>query len=375
MTTQQGTATQSTILQIIKNEWFLGVGWGTCLIFFAFADTLFSGMQNMFWLGGLFIFLFAVVLGCAINVVRHAEHISERLGDPFGTLVLTLSITAIEVMSISAVMLHGDNNPALVRDTMFSVVMIILGGMVGISLLVGAIFHREQTFNLQGANAYLGVIVPLAVFSLILPNFTTSTEGPTLSTMQEILVGGMAAAFFITFLLIQTGRHRSYFSGTTEDKIPAADGKPALLPHVILLLGFMIPVVFLVEELARPIDYIVETLHAPQIVGGIVMAILVAAPEGIGGVRAAIQNKLQQSVNIFLGSVLATIGLTVPIMLVFSNIMGLNLTLGLDSANMILLATILAVCTITFSSGKTHLLQGVVHILLFVAFILLAFDG
>ncbi len=376
MPTLQSPASSFVSLHTLKKEWFLVAGWGSSAIFWAWSDSLFRGMDNPVWLVGLFLFLFLVVLGCAVSVVRHAEHISERLGEPYGTLVLTLSITAIEVMSISAVMLHGENNPTLVRDTLYSVVMIVLGAMVGLSLLVGAIFHREQTFNLQGANAYLGVIVPLAVFTLILPNLTHTTDGPTLSTGQQILVGGMSAALFATFLLIQTGRHRSYFAPPiNNDEIVKAGEKPRLLPHIFLLVCYMLPVVYLVEQLAVPIDYIVETLHAPHIVGGVVMAVLVAAPEAIGGVKAAIQNRLQLSVNIFLGSVLATIGLSVPIMLIFSNIVGLNLTLGLNDPDMLLLGTILAVSTITFSSGKTHLLQGVVHILLFVAFIMLAFEG
>lgn len=365
------------VLGLVRREWFLAVGFVTSVIFELWPDALFSGMANPLWLAFLLAWLFAVVLGCALGVVRHAECLSERLGEPFGTLVLTLSITAIEVMSISAVMLHSDNNPTLVRDTMFSVVMIVLGGMVGTSLLLGAIRHREQTFNLQGANAYLGVIVPLAIFSLVLPNFTVSTEGPTLSLTQEIMVGVMAAACFVTFLLIQTSRHRGYFSQPeTEDLHAGAEGhRPPLLPHLVLLLAFMTPVVLLVEELARPIDYIIETLNGPQIIGGIVMAVLVATPEAIGGVKAALRNRLQQSVNIFLGSVLATIGLTVPVMLIFSAIAGLELTLGLSAEDMVLLGTMLAVCVITFSSGRTHLLQGVVHILIFLAFLVLAFDG
>ncbi|MCB1351911.1 MAG: calcium:proton antiporter [Rhodobacteraceae bacterium] len=364
-------------LAIVRREWFLAVGIATSVIFEIWPEALFRGIANPLWLTVLLVWLFAVVLGCALGVVRHAECLSERLGEPFGTLVLTLSITAIEVMSISAVMLHSDNNPTLVRDTLFSVVMIVLGGMVGTSLLLGAIRHREQTFNLQGANAYLGVIVPLAIFSLVLPNVTTSTAGPTLSLTQQIMVGGMAAACFATFLLIQTSRHRAYFAQPeSEDLLSEVEGhKPPLLPHLLLLLAFMSPVVFLVEQLARPIDYIIETLNGPQIVGGIVMAVLVATPEAIGGVKAALRNRLQQSVNIFLGSVLATIGLTVPVMLIFSAVAGLELTLGLSAEDMVLLGTMLAVCVITFSSGRTHLLQGVVHILIFLAFLVLAFEG
>nr|WP_245884330.1 calcium:proton antiporter [Hartmannibacter diazotrophicus] len=344
----------------------------------AFGDKLFSGLDNLAWLGLLFVWLFATVLGSALGVVRHAEAISERLGEPYGTLVLTLSITVIEVMSITAIMMHGDDNPTLVRDTLFSVVMIILGGMVGLSLLLGAVRHREQTFNLQGANAYLGVIVPLAVFSLVLPNFTKATSGPTLSGAQQAMVGLMAAGLFATFLMIQTGRHRSYFAqpDSADEETHAGHGKDIrLLPHLLLLLAYMLPVVFLVEQLARPIDYVIETLGAPQAIGGVIMAILVATPEAIGGVRAALQNRLQRSVNIFLGSVLATIGLTVPVMLVVAHLAGLNLVLGLEPTDITLLGLILAVSMITFSSRRTHLVQGAVHVLIFLAFLFLLFQG
>jgi Ca2+:H+ antiporter len=167
--------------RFLRDEWFLGVSLATVAIFFFLGGRLDDKLANPFWLAFVFIWLFGVVLGSALNVVRHADHVSQVLGEPYGTLVLTLSVTAIEVMSISAVMLHGDNNPTLVRDTLFAIIMIILGGMVGVSLLAGGFRHREQHYNLQGANAYLSVILPLALLTLSLPNFTTTTPGPTLS--------------------------------------------------------------------------------------------------------------------------------------------------------------------------------------------------
>jgi Ca2+:H+ antiporter len=360
---------------VIAREWFLAVSLVTCAIFLLFGDTLFGGLSNYLTLALLFAWLFSVVVGSALGVVRHAEAISERLGEPYGTLVLTLSITAIEVMSITAVMLHGEHNPTLVRDTLFSVVMILMGGMIGLSLLLGAIRYREQAINLQGANAYLGVIVPLAVLSLVLPDFTSSTDGPTLSLVQKIMVGGIAGGLYVTFLLIQTRRHRSYFTqpDIVEDSEERTHGP--LLLHLAMLVAYILPVVLLVEQLARPIDYVIETLGAPQMVGGVMVAILVATPEGIGGVKAALRNQLQTSVNVFLGSVLATIGLTVPIMLVLAQMLGLDLVLGLQSSNLVLLLLVLVVNIITFSSGRTNLLQGAVHLLLFVAFLILLFEG
>src|SRR6202041_3600555 len=167
---------------------FLGFRGLSLLDFFVLGDTLFGGLGHPLWLGMIFLWLFAAILGSSLAVVRHAEYLAARLGEPLGTLLLTLSVTFIEVASISAIMLHGANNPSLARDTLFAVVMIILNGMVGLSILLGGWRHREQQYNLQGANAYLTVIIPLAVLTLILPTYTVTTEGPTLSTMQEIFL-------------------------------------------------------------------------------------------------------------------------------------------------------------------------------------------
>ncbi|WP_230721101.1 calcium:proton antiporter [Martelella mediterranea] len=371
-------AGQPSLIAFVRRERVLGIAIITSIIALLFEDRLFHDMGHPLKLTFLLAWFFFVILASAVGVVRHAEAISGRLGEPFGTLVLTLSITGIEVLSITAVMLNGENNPALVRDTLFSVVMIIMGGMLGISLLLGALRHRELTFNLQGANAYLGVIIPLAVFSLILPNFTRSTEGPTLSDLQKVMLGLMAAGLYLIFLMMQTGRHRGYFAQPEEDGAPTEEHKKPSGPlwlSVILLFCYILPVVYLVEQLAKPVDYIIETRGAPGVIGGVLMAILVTTPEGIGGVKAALNKRLQSSVNIFLGSVLATIGLTVPIMLAVSSALGLNLQLGLAPTDALLLVLILVVSIVTFSSGRTNLLQGAVHFLLFVAFLLLIYRG
>ncbi len=157
---------------LFRTEWFLAVSLVTCLVFLAVPEVLLTGLESMGWLVVVFAWLFLVVLGSAVAVVRHAEHLAHHLGEPRGTLILTLAVTSIEVMSVSAVMLHGANNPTLARDTLFSVTMIVLNGMVGLSLLLGGLRHSEQSYNLQGANAYLGLIIPLGVLSMVLPSFT-----------------------------------------------------------------------------------------------------------------------------------------------------------------------------------------------------------
>jgi Ca2+:H+ antiporter len=363
---------------MVREERFLGFSVASSAVFLCFGSAMMGKFSNPVWLAFIFVWLFGAVLGSVFCVVRHADHIAVRLGEPYGTLILTLAVTAIEVISISAMMLHGENNPTLVRDTLFAVVMIILNGMVGLSLLVGGWRHREQQYNLQGANAYLGVIIPLAVLSLMLPNFTMSTKGPTLSGVQETFLALMSVALYGTFLAIQTNTHRQYFTlgEAKEEKHETPASKPRSLgAHVGLLAAYMLPVVFLAEQLAQPVDHLVEVVHAPIALGGVIIAMLVATPEAISAVKAARANHLQRSVNIFLGSVLATIGLTVPTMLVISHVTGREIVLGLQNADLLLLPLTLAVSIVTFASGRTNILQGMVHLLLFAAYVVLIFNS
>ncbi|MDR3406916.1 MAG: calcium:proton antiporter [Methylovirgula sp.] len=362
-------------LTLLRREWLLLVSVGTVAAFWRWGPQLFAGLSNPFWLAFIFLWLFAVILASALAVVRHADALAERLGEPYGTLILTLSVTAVEVMSISAVMLHGANNPTLVRDTLFAVVMIILNGMVGLSLLAGGLRHAEQHYNLQGANAFLGVIIPLAVFSLIMPDFTQTTPGPTLSQHQQIFLIVMSAGLYCAFLAIQTGRHRGFFTLGDQPIEHFVKVREPIFPHAVLLLAYMIPVVSLAEKLAHPIDYLVETLHFPDALGGLLIALLVATPEGIGAAKAALRNQLQRSMNIFLGSVLATIGLTVPAMIAVSHITGRGIDLGLEHTDFVLLLLTLAVSVVTFASGRTNILQGIVHLLLFASYVLLLIEG
>jgi len=363
---------------LVREEWFLGFSVVSSVAFLCFGKLIMGGLSNPLLLALVFVWLFGAVLGSVFCVVRHADHLAIHLGEPYGTLILTLAVTAIEVISISALMLHGVDNPVLVRDTLFAVIMIILNGMVGLSLLVGGWRHREQQYNLQGANAYLSVIIPLAVLSLMLPTYTVTTAGPTLSPAQETFVAVMAVGLYGTFLAIQTSRHRAFFtSGETAEEThetPHSTPRP-LAAHTGLLVAYMVPVVFLAEQLANPVDYLIEVVHAPVALGGVIIATLVATPEAIGAVRAAKANQMQRSVNIFLGSVLATIGLTVPTMLIISHLTGKKLVLGLEHSNLLLLPLTLGVSIVTFASGRTNILQGAVHLLLFAAYVMLIFQG
>ena len=362
-----------------RSEWFLSVTLLTCGVFSVAGKAFDSALANPLVLKATLLWLFSVILGSALSVVRHAEHLAVRLGEPFGTLILTLSVTFIEVMSITAIMLHGENNPTLVRDTLLSVIMIVLNGMVGLSLLLGGWKHQEQSYNLQGANTYLGVIIPLAVLSVILPDYTQTTAGPTLSFAQESTLGVMSIGLYFAFLAVQTGRHRGYFmlgnETLGEGHQGTKTGARSIYYHITMLAAYILPVVYLAEWLAHPVDFVTETLHGPDALSGLVIALLVATPEAIGAVRAALANKLQRSVNILLGSVLSSIGLTVPIMLIVSHWTDHPIVLGVEHADMVLLVLTLGLSIVTFSSGRTNILQGAVHLLLFVTFILLMVQG
>ncbi|MDR6756519.1 Ca2+:H+ antiporter [Mycoplana sp. BE70] len=365
------------LLHLARQERLLPLTVLTAVLFFAYGDRLSTLLVHPMGLGLLFFWLFFVILGSALSVARHAEQLAEGLGEPYGTLILTLTITTIEVVAISAVMFHGENNPTLVRDTLFAVVMIILNGMVGLSLLLGAWRRPEQRYNLQGANAYLGLIVPLATLSLILPEFTTDASAQGLSLTHQRVLILTSAGLYGTFLLLQTGRHRLYFKqrGAADETPSQATTEGSLTLHTALLFAYMIPIVYLVEHFAKPIDFVIETLRAPTALGGLVMAVLVATPEAISAVRAALADQLQRSINIFLGSVLSTIGLTVPAMLAISHFSGHGIVLGLGRTETIMLVLTLALSMITFASGRTNLMQGAVHLVLFGTYLILIVEG
>jgi Ca2+:H+ antiporter len=319
-----------------------------------------------------------VILWAALSVVRHADCLAVKCGEPYGTLILTLSAIGIEVTMISAAMLHGANNPTLARDAMFAVIMIALNGLVGLSLLLGGLRHREQHYNLQGTNSYLNVIMALAVLGLVLPNFTTSTSGPTFSTHQEIFLMVTSAGLYAIFLLIQTMRHSQYFMESQDVVVGTASAHHQLqirsTPyHAVMLVVYLLAVVLLAEKLAIPLDNSIEQFGMPQAFGGAIIAALVLAPEGLGAIHATLSNHLQRSVNILLGSVLATIGLTIPAVLTIGLLTKRSVILGVQGGNLPLLLLTLAVSLVTFASGKTNVLQGCIHLLLFAVFLLLIF--
>ena len=366
---------------MLRREWALAANLATTALFLLFGGDWLADFSSPAWYAFMFAWLFAVILASAFAVVRHAEAVAEKLGEPAGTLVLTLCVTGIEVMMISAVMLTGKGSATLARDAMFAVVMIVLNGMVGVSLLLGGLRHHEQSYNLRGANAFLAVIVPLAVLGLVLPNFTVTAPGPVFSPHQAIFFGVMSFGLYGVFLAIQNVRHREYFIAPGSRNKGAAGGGAhtkdetgPLGPHVALLVVYLLPLVFLSKQIAVPIDHGIRVLNAPAALGGFLVAVLILSPESLAAARAALANELQRSINVLLGSVLATIGLTIPSVLTVGFLTGQTIVLGLDAVNMVLLVLTLAVSVLTFSSERMNVLLGAVHSLLFLAYLMLMFE-
>jgi Ca2+:H+ antiporter len=374
-------AGKPSILSSLRQEWLLAVAFATTALFLLFGKGWLADLSNPLWFALMLVWLFAVILSSAFSVVHHAESLAIKLGEPLGTLVLTLSVIGIEVMMISAVMLTGESKPTLARDTMYGIVMIVLNGMIGVALLVGGLRHHEQEYNLQGATSFLSLIVPLTVLGLVLPNFTNASPGPTLSTLQAAFLAVMSIGIYSLFLVIQNRRHREYFvrpatARTLEAQNNAHAHGPtnSLTYHSVLLAMYLLPVIVLAEEIALPIDHGIEVLHAPLALGGFLVAVLILSPESLSATRAALANDLQRSINILLGSVLASIGLTIPAVLTIGMITGKTVMLGLQPPDMVLLVLTLAVCGLTFTSNRTNVLLGAVHLLLFLAYVMLIFE-
>jgi Ca2+:H+ antiporter len=362
----------------IRSDYPLIIGLGTAAVFLALGSWVVENGGHPFALAVVFVWLFIAVLWSAISVVRHADCLAVKCGEPYGTLILTLSAITIEVMMISAAMLHGANNPTLARDMMFAVVMIALNGLVGLSLLLGGLRHHEQHYNLQGTNAYLNTIMALAVLGLVLPNFTTSMSGSKLSMVQEIFLVVTSLSLYTIFLLIQAKRHSEHFMEAHSAVATVHAGHQRMqirsaTYHGVMLFLYLIAVVVLAEKFAIPLDNAIERFGMPQAFGGAIVAGLVLAPEALSGINAAMRNHLQRSVNILHGSVLASIGLTIPAVLIIGMITKRPVTLGIEGGNLPLLLLTLAVSVVTFGSGKTSVLQGCIHLLLFAVFLLLIF--
>ena len=311
-------------------------------------------------------------------VLHHAEAIAHHIGEPYGTLVLTLAVTTIEVSVIVSMMLHGENNPTLARESVFSTVMIVCGGVVGLCLTLGGLRHKHQELKRQGTNAYLSMLTALAVLTLVLPNFTLSVGHGSFSPAQLAFVSVLSVLLYGSFVYAQMGLHREDF---IEELIEAENGddhrrtEGGIAANVVLLFVGLAGIVLLAEDIAAGVEDALVTLQVEQadaIVGAFI-ATLVLMPESLAAIRASLRNELQRSLNIALGSACATIGLTIPAVAVASLVTGRELTLGLGSGDTVLLLLGLGISVISFGTGRTTVLTGLVHLVVFCAYVFLIF--
>lgn len=316
--------------------------------------------------------LAALLLGSVLAAVHHAEVVAIRVGEPFGTLILALAVTVIEVGLIISIMLSGKPSPTLARDSIHAVVMLVLHGLAGLCIVVGAFRRRETEFRVEGANALLAVLLPMAVLVLVLPNYLVSVPGPFYSPRQLYFVSAACLGLYIAFLFIQTNWHRAFFLPVGEDDGATEHVRPSgrlVLASLALLPVALLSVVLLAKSLAPALEAGVAAAGAPAEIVGVIVAVIVLLPESAAAVRAAARNRLQASLNLALGSGVASIGLTVPTVAFVSSYLDQPLELGISAGATVLMALGFVVAMITYGTGRTNLLSGVVHLVLLATYV------
>jgi Ca2+:H+ antiporter len=354
-----------------KSAWIFPV---LAILFFVFV-TVVDYTFALSPAGMLFaIVLLIILFGTVFAAVHHAEVIAERIGEPYGTLLLTLAVTIIEVALIATIMLGDKAVPTLARDTVFAVVMIVCNGLVGICILVGGLRYREQDFQVSGANLYLSVLAVLATITLILPDYTLTTPGPLYSEAQLGFVSVVTIILYGVFLYTQTIRHRDYFIRVAEGAADhGAQTSGPLLLSIGLLLISLLAVVLLAKKFSLVVDAGAAMIGAPPAFAGILVALLILLPESVAAIGAARNNDLQKSINLALGSSLATIGLTVPAVAVAAYTLEKTLVLGLQDREIVLLVLTFIISMLTFGTGRTNILFGMLHLVVFAVFVFMVF--
>jgi Ca2+:H+ antiporter len=320
---------------------------------------------------GINLLALVAILSSAFSVVRHADVLAHRLGEPYGSLILSLSVVILEVSLISALMATGDAAPALMRDTLYSIIMIVTAGLVGFALLLGGRKFATQYVNLAGVKQYMIAIFPLAILVLVFPN---ALPGGNFSTTQALIIAAISAAMYGVFLLIQTKTHQSLFVYEHEDDgDDPQHGKPSAhssLWHSVWLIVHLIAVISVTKMNANPLESLLTELNAPEQFTGFLVALLILSPEGLGAIKAVLMNQVQRAMNLFFGSVLATISLTVPAVTIIATLTDQQLVFGLEPPQMVIMSAVLILCHISFSTGRTNVLNGAAHLALFAGYLL-----
>jgi len=325
----------------------------------------------------LYLIAAPVLFGSVFAAVHHAEVIAHRIGQPFGSFLLAIAVTLIEVsLIVSMLLADTSGGSSVARDTVFAAIMIVLNGIVGLCLLIGGLRYHEQGFQPRGTSAALGVLGTLAVLGLILPNYTEAIPGPVYAPEQLIFVAVISLVLYALFLFVQMVSHKSDFLEPVEPKTIKDEGhvvsKAALVTAAIVLPVSLVVVVLLAEILAGPVRTAIVVAGLPEALVGVVIALIVLMPEGLASIKAAMQNRLQTSLNLAMGSVLASLCLTIPVVALVSVAMGETLVLGLDPEHIVLLVLTLFMSTLSLAMGRTTIMQGGIHLVIFGAFLTIA---
>jgi len=384
------------IAQIIpkKTRIRLILVWMIVVGFMFFGDSMLSSSVSPIISVMLFLVLLATIIAAAFGVVREADELAHRLGEPYGTLILTLSVVAIEVILISAVMLGPGENPTIGKDSIFSVMMIIMNLVIGLCILSGGLKYGEQEYNAQGAVSYLGMIIMLGGIGMMLPNFVKGAGGGSFSHMQAIVLSVLIVVLYGLFLLFQMTRYRHLYvqpqSGSLDtlfkervliatgekknDNKNSVDSKKEIWIRSVVLIILILPIVLLSHHMAVVVDYGIEAANLPPLLGGILIAVIVFTPESLTAVRAALNNEFQRVVNLCHGAFVSTVGLTIPSILIIGLCTGKTVLFGMTTTETFLFVITLLLSVISFSGKRTTPIVGIMHLVLFAVFMLLVFN-
>lgn len=376
--------TKNTIIRLI-------LIWLVVFLFMFFGKSIEGMYSNDFAAIGIFILVLLTIIVAAFGVVKEADELAHKLGEPYGTLILTLSIVSIEVILIAAMMFGPEENPTIGKDSIFSVMMIIMNLVLGLCILLGGIKHGEQEYNAQGTLTYLSMIIMLGGISMMLPNFITGQGNGEFTAIQASIISGLVIVLYALFLYFQVKGYKHLYvqpaPGNMEifykdrNKATVMDEHqkgPISMKEVVLrtllLLAMILPIVLLSHNLAVLVDHGIKAMSLPPLLGGVLIAIIVFTPESMTAVKAAMNNKFQRAINLCHGAFVSTVGLTVPAVLIIGLIANKTVRFGLTSTETILFVITLILSMLSFSGKRTAPIVGIMHLVLFVVFVMLIFN-
>lgn len=376
--------TKNTIIRLI----FI---WLMVFIFMFFGKSIEGLYSNNGLAIGIFLLVLATIIGAAFGVVKEADELAHKLGEPYGTLILTLSIVSIEVILIVAMMFGPEDNPTIGKDSIFSVMMIIMNLVLGLCILLGGLRHGEQEYNAQGTITYLSMIIMLGGISMMIPNFIEGKGNGEFTSIQAASISGLIILLYGFFLAYQMkgyrhlyiqpkpGQMEILFAQRNEIQQSEEHGqekvsKKEVLLRTIILLGMILPIVLLSHNLATLVDYGIKEMNLPPLLGGVLIAIIVFTPESMTAVKAAMNNEFQRAINLCHGAFVSTVGLTVPSVLIIGLIASKTVLFGMTTTETILFVITLILSVLSFSGRRTAPIVGIMHLVLFAVFVILIFN-